>query len=72
MLYVAELACELADSTPGRIKQIDPPAMQTVVKRLSTDKIRTLGWEPEVDLYEGMVRTMSWVVTLDKHGAVAA
>lgn len=72
MLHVAELACELADTTPGRIKVIDPPEMQTVVKRLSTDKIRALGWEPEVDLIEGMVRTMEWVVTLDEQGAVAA
>jgi len=72
MMLVAELACELADARPGLIEEIPAPRMQTVVKRLSTEKIRSLGWKPEVDLIEGMVKTMEWVVTLDEQGAVAA
>jgi nucleoside-diphosphate-sugar epimerase len=72
MLHVAELACQLTGETPSRIREIDPPKMQTVVKRLSTKKIRALGWKPEVDLIEGMTRTLEWVKTLDAEGAVAA
>jgi dTDP-glucose 4,6-dehydratase len=72
MEFVAELACELTDAKPNLIEMIDPPEMQTVVKRLATERIRALGWEPEVDLITGMRRTLEWVHTLDKTGAVAA
>lgn len=72
MLHVAELACELTDALPGLIEEVPAPKMQTVVKRLSTQRIRALGWEPEVDLIEGMRRTLSWVHTLDESGAIAA
>ena len=43
------------------IEVVDPPGRQTVVKRLSTDKLRSLGWEPEVELDEGMERTLDWI-----------
>ena len=73
MLAVAAIACGLAGVDPNdHIMEIDPPEMQTVVKRLSTDRIRALGWEPEVDLAEGMERTLEWVQQLDKSGAIAA
>ena len=35
--------------------------MQTVVKRLATQRIRSLGWEPKVELEEGMRRTLEWI-----------
>lgn len=72
MLGVARMACALTGGDPGLIKEIDPPAMQTVVKRLSTERLRNLGWEPEVNLMEGMRLTLEWVRSLDESGAVAA
>lgn len=70
MLYVAEYACYLAGADEKLIQEIDPPKMQTVVKRLATKRIRGLGWEPEVELEEGMMRTLEWVKTLDAQGAM--
>jgi nucleoside-diphosphate-sugar epimerase len=72
MQYVAALACDLVGADDKLIHMIDPPKMQTVVKRLSTDRIRKLGWAPEIDLEEGMSRTLEWVKTLDATGAIAA
>jgi len=72
MLYVAEYACYLAGADEKLIQEIDPPKMQTVVKRLATERVRSLGWEPEIELEEGMQRTLEWVKTLDVRGAVAA
>ena len=72
MHFVAALACDLTGADDSLIELIDPPEMQTVVKRLATQRIRDLGWEPEVDLEEGMSRTLEWVKTLDSAGAVAA
>lgn len=72
MLKVAEMACDIVGAPRSLIEVVDAPANQTVVKRLNTDKIRALGWKPEVDLIEGMTRTLEWVKTLDAEGAVAA
>ena len=72
MHFVAALACDLTGADDSLIQLIDPPKMQTVVKRLATQRIRDLGWEPEVDLEEGMSRTLEWVKTLDSTGAIAA
>lgn len=72
MLFVAKLACALTGASEDLIREVDPPEMQTVVKRLSTRRIRALGWEPEVPLIEGMRRCLEWVHTLDETGAIAA
>lgn len=61
MQKIAEMALGIvhADKTfmaPG-IELIDAPSNQVLVKRLSTVRVRRLGWEPEVDLYEGMKMT---------------
>lgn len=61
MLEVAEMACDLAGAPYDFIELVDPPERQTVVKRLSTEKIRALGWEPKVDLVTGMVEVFEWV-----------
>jgi nucleoside-diphosphate-sugar epimerase len=58
MLDVARIACDLAAAPYSLIEEVDAPARQTVVKRLSTEKIRGLGWEPFVGLEEGMARTL--------------
>ena len=61
MLEVARLACDLTDAPHDLIEEIDAPERQTVVKRLTTEKIRALGWEPEVELEEGMERVLAWI-----------
>ena len=63
---------ELTGADKNLIQVIEPPMMQTVVKRLSTKRVRALGWKPEVDLVEGMERTLDWVRVLDETGAIAA
>ena len=65
MLHVAMLACELTGAPYGLIEEVDAPARQTVVKRLATEKLRSLGWQPEVELEDGMARTLEWVRGLD-------
>lgn len=61
MRAVAEMACALTGAPMDLIQEVDPPGMQTVVKRLSTDKLRSLGWQPAVELGEGMERTLRWI-----------
>lgn len=72
MMAVALTACDLTDAPDNLIEEVPAPKMQTVVKRLSTQRIRALGWKPEVDLEEGMRRTLAWVEQLDETGAIAA
>lgn len=72
MLTVAEIACELTDADTDLIEIIEAPARQTVVKRLATEKIRALGWQPELRLREGMERTLEWVQRLDEDGMPTA
>lgn len=74
MSMVAQMACVIAN-TDGQdlIEYVDAPEAQTVVKRLSTDAIRRLGWEPLVDLEDGMERTMyEWVELLNEDGSASA
>lgn len=66
MLHVAMMACELTGAPLDLIEEVDAPARQTVVKRLATGKLRGLGWEPWVELEEGMERTLEWVRGLDE------
>lgn len=61
MLKLAEKCCEMTGAPKGIIMQVEPPSRQTVVKRLSTDKLRAIGWEPEVELEEGMEITLDWI-----------
>jgi nucleoside-diphosphate-sugar epimerase len=69
MLDVARLACDLTGAPYSLIHEVDPPARQTVVKRLSTAKLRALDWEPTVELREGMELTLAWVRELEAVGA---
>ena len=64
ILTVAQKACELAGAPFDLIQEVAPPSRQTVVKRLSAERLRALGWRPKVDLDEGMRRTLDWVRTL--------
>lgn len=72
MLEIAGLACDLAGAPLDLISVIDPPGKQTVVKKLSTEKIRQLGWRPTVELEEGMARVYEWVRKFDAEGHLAA
>lgn len=58
---VARLACLLAGASADLIEMVDAPADQTVVKRLSNDRLRALGWEPTVELDDGMLRCLEWI-----------
>lgn len=65
MRHVAEVACAIAGVDPiALVEEVDAPARQTVVKRLSTEKLRELGWEPTVGLCEGMLRTRDAMIDL--------
>jgi nucleoside-diphosphate-sugar epimerase len=68
MERVAERACWLTGADIGLVELVQAPANQTVVKRLSTERVRRLGWQPEVELEEGMERTLEWVRLLDEDG----
>jgi nucleoside-diphosphate-sugar epimerase len=68
MLEIAQMACKLAGAPDSLIEEVDPPATQTVVKRLSTDRLRALGWAPTVELDQGMARVYDWVKTFDRDG----
>ncbi|MHB8742579.1 MAG: NAD-dependent epimerase/dehydratase family protein [Sulfuricaulis sp.] len=72
MRTVAEIACALTGAPTSLIVEVDPPERQTVVKRLATRRLRSLGWEPTVSLEEGMGRTLEWVKGLQAPLAVAA
>ena len=61
MLYIAQKSCELAGAPFDLIQEVEPPAKKTMIKRLSTAKLRALGWKPEVELDEGMVKVYDWI-----------
>jgi nucleoside-diphosphate-sugar epimerase len=69
MLAVAEIACDLTAAPRTLIRMVDPPARQTLVKRLSTEKLRSLGWRPTVGLEDGMARTLDWLRDLEQQAA---
>lgn len=67
MLELARMACDLVGvRSHDLIELVDAPNNQTVVKRLSTDKLRGLGWTPRVELAEGMKRVLEHVKQYDR------
>lgn len=68
MLDLAVRCCELTGASRDLITIVDPPARQTVVKRLSTAKLRGLGWRPMVDLADGLPRVLEWIRRFDRDG----
>lgn len=61
---IAEYACELTGAPTSLIYEIPPPMERTMGKNLSMQKIRSIGWKPEVSLEEAMKRALEWVKTL--------
>lgn len=53
MYEVAKLAKFITGSN-SVIEEVDPPSNQVLVKRLKTDRLRKLGWEPTLSLEDGM------------------
>lgn len=70
MLEIAQTACKLAGAPDSLIEEVEAPAAQTVVKRLSTDRLRALGWAPTVDLDEGIQQVYDWVSRYDADGTL--
>lgn len=69
MLELAEISCQMTGASPSLIQVVDPPGMQTVVKRLSTARLREdFDWKPTVELEEGMEHVFRWVQNFDKDG----
>lgn len=59
---VARIACEMTGAPTDLIEEIPGPPRQTIVKRLATEKLRSLGWSPEVEIREGMEITYAWML----------
>lgn len=68
MQHVAEVACDMTGADYGLIRMVNPPARQTVVKRLADDKLRALGWKPQTELDEGMAVVYDWIKNFDREG----
>jgi GDP-L-fucose synthase len=72
MLELAERACDMTGAPRSLIAEIDPPVMQTVVKRLDTSRLFGLGWKPEIELDEGLPELLEWVSRFDRTGELRA
>ncbi len=49
----ARLACEVAGASPDLVDEVEPPPGR-VTPRIRVERLRALGWRPEVGLEEGM------------------
>ena len=59
---VALLACAVAGADTGLLELRDPPeGPAPVLEGLDTDRLRSLGWRPEVGLEDGMRLTADWL-----------
>jgi len=67
MLDIAQYSCDLAGASYELIKEVEPPKRKTMVKRLSTQKLRNLGWEPTTSLEVGMPIVYEWVKNYKWH-----
>lgn len=56
MELVAVIAKDITNSK-SEIVLVDAPSNQVLVKRLRTDRLRALGWEPTVQIAAGMYMT---------------
>ena len=49
----ARLACEVAGASPELVDEVDPPPGR-VTPRIGVERLRALGWRPEIGLEEGL------------------
>jgi nucleoside-diphosphate-sugar epimerase len=64
LLEIAQMACRLADAPEELIEVVDPPPGPAPVHdHLDLDGLRELGWRPEVELEDGMRRTLEWLLS---------
>lgn len=68
MERLAHIVCETVGANHNLIKIVDPPAAQTVVKRLNMDKLYELGWVPQVEYKEGIAAMVEWCSKWDRSG----
>ena len=68
MEEIAKRACDMANKDYSLITMEGAPGNQTVVKRLSTKKLMSLGWKPKVELEEGEKILFEWIKKFDKNG----
>jgi nucleoside-diphosphate-sugar epimerase len=64
LLEIAQLACRLASAPEELIEVVDPPVGPApVLDRLDLSPLHELGWRPEVELEDGMRRTLEWLLS---------
>ena len=68
MVEIAQRACDLAGKDYSLIEMEKAPNNQTIVKRLSTQKLMDLGWKPKVGIDEGEKILFDWIKKFDKDG----
>jgi nucleoside-diphosphate-sugar epimerase len=61
---IAQLACRLTGAAESSIDVVDPPVGPAPTSaRLDLDRLHSLGWKPEVELEDGMSRTLGWLLS---------
>jgi nucleoside-diphosphate-sugar epimerase len=68
MLQLAREVCRMVGAPDSLIVEVDPPERQIVIKRLSVERLRNIGWQPKVELDEGIKRTVAVVRDYDERG----
>ena len=58
----ARLACELAGASPELVQELDPPPGR-VTPSITNERLRALGWEPQVGLEDGLHLTLESLQT---------
>jgi dTDP-glucose 4,6-dehydratase len=60
MVELARMACRLVGASADLVEEIDPPVPERPL-RVSSARLEALGWNPEVELEQGMRRTLEWL-----------
>jgi nucleoside-diphosphate-sugar epimerase len=62
LLEIAQLACRLTAAPESLIDVVEPPAGPAPkLAPLDLELLHSLGWKPEVELQDGMSRTLHWL-----------